>query len=244
MEKQLAALRRLQRIDEELTQLRSRKEHLPQRVAAAEKDVEERRQSLHDTREQLQHHRREIDRHELQLRSCEEHLARLRQQLSLVKTNREYQALLSEIRSLEADQGRLEEAALVAMTEVDDLEARLEGLSAEIQAAEEEVQAVQQQVAQEARDLGGRIDELEGDRQAVADLIDPGHLAVYERLHRGLRGRVIVAVRNEHCQGCHLPLTPQTINELLTNRTLVTCQHCGRLFYLDEGSQEGEGSQE
>lgn len=240
MEKQLAALKRLQRIDEQLLQLRSRKEQLPQRVAAAERDVEQRRQNQRQTQQQLQDHRREIDRQELQLRSCEDQIARLRRQLSQVKTNREYQALLTEIQSLEADKGRLEEAVLVALTEVDDLNARLEALSGEIRAAEEEVEAVRRAVAREAEELQNRIADLERDRQAVASLIDPDNLAVYERLHGGIRGRVVVAVRNEHCQGCHMPLTPQTINELLTNRNLITCLHCGRILYLDETPEAGE----
>jgi len=237
MEKELAALKRLQRLDEQLAQLQRRQEGLPQRVAAARRNVDEREERRRQSQERLHHHRLEIDRQELELRSREEHIGRLRQQLNQVKTNREYQTLLTEIRSLEADVSRLEEGALEAMGEADELAAELETLRGGIEEAQQEVRAVEQAVGDEADSLGSEIAGLEGDRRQVAALVSPESLAVYERLRRGLGGRVVVPIVNELCQGCHLPLTPQTVSELLTGRSLVTCHRCGRILYLDEGAE-------
>jgi len=240
MEKELAALKRLQRLDEQLAQLQRRKQHLPQRVAAAHGDIDRCQERRQQSQERLQHHRLEIDRQELELRSREEHIARLRGQLNQVKTNREYQVLLTEIRSLEADVSRLEEGALEAMGEADELVAELESLDGEIEGAQKEVRAVEQAVSEEAEAVDAEIADLESDREQVVALVTPDSLAIYERLQRGLGGRVVVPIVNELCQGCHLPLTPQTISELLSGRSLITCHRCGRILYLEQGAAPEE----
>jgi hypothetical protein len=240
MEEQLAALKRLQRIDEELADLLSRKGHLPQRVAAATRDAQEQEDRLRETQSQLLHQRREIDRQELELRSREEHIARLRTQLSQVKTNREYQAMITEIQSLEADISRLEEAVLEAMGETDGLSAELERLRGLAEAARREVTAVEQAVAQEGQVLEGQIAEVQRRRGEVTALLTPEHRAIYERLRAGLPGRVVVSVEGGDCQGCHMPLTPQTLSELLVNKALLTCHRCGRILYLAENWEAPE----
>jgi hypothetical protein len=234
MEEQLAALKRLQRIDEELGQLLSRKEHLPRRVAAARKDAEERKAGLQRVQDQLCHQRREIDRQELELRSREEYVSRLRGQLLQVKTNREYQAMLAEIKSFEADASRLEEAVLEAMGEMDGLAEELKQLGRLVEEAHREVTAVEQVVAQEGQALEAEIGELQRRRAELSALLTPEHRAVYERLRAGLVGRVVVALDGGDCQGCHMPLTPQAISELLLGKTLITCHRCGRILYLPE----------
>jgi len=240
MEHELADLRRLQRIDEQLGQLHSQKEQLPQRLAAAHKDVQDRQERREQVQQQLQRHRLEIDRQELDLRSREQHVARLRQQLNQVRTNREYQAMLTEIQSLEADVSRLEETALAAMGEADELAAEQARLAEEIQETQRQVGAVEEAVSEEAGVLEGQIAGLHQERQEVASRIDPESLAVYERLRGGLSGRVVVPVRDEHCGGCHMPLTPQTISELLVSRALVICHRCRRILYLEESAEPAE----
>jgi len=244
MEEQLAALQRLQRIDEELAQLLSRKGHLPQRVAAARKDADERETGLRQVQEQLQHHRREIDRQELEMRSREEHVTRLRTQLAQVKTNRDYQAMMTEIQSLEADASRLEEAVLEAMGETDGLMGELKRLGSLVEEARREVVAVEQVVAQEGQALDGEIGELQRRRSEVAALLAPEYRSVYERLHAGLNGRVVVPLGGEDCQGCHMPLTPQAISELMLGKALITCHRCGRILYLPENWEPPEPTEQ
>jgi predicted nucleic acid-binding Zn-ribbon protein len=244
MEEQLAALKRLQRIDEELAQLLSRKGHLPQRVAAARKDAEERETGLRQVQDQLRHHRREIDRQELELRSREERVTRLRGQLLQVKTNRDYQAMLTEIQSFGADASRLEEAILEAMGETDGLTGELKRLGSLVEEACREVAAVEQVVAQEGQTLDGEIGELQRRRTEVSALLAPEHRAVYERLHAGLPGRLVVALEGGDCQGCHMPLTPQAISELMLGKALITCHRCGRILYLPENWEPPEPTEQ
>jgi predicted nucleic acid-binding Zn-ribbon protein len=244
MEQELAALKRLQRIDEQRDQLHRRKSQLPQRVDAARNDVTSREQLRHDVEERIRQHRHEIDRQELDLKSREEHIGRLRGQLVKAKTNREYQAFLGEIQSLETDASRLEESILEAMTETDDLKVSLGDMASHVQEASKELEAVQQTVDEEVRSLDADLTKLDQDRAGVAELIDPEHLQVYERLRGGITGRVVVPVRGELCEGCHMPVMPQTINLLMSNRDLVTCHRCGRILYLDQPDEETQAAGE
>ena len=64
--------------------------------------------------------------------------------------------------------------------------------------------------------------------------LDDGILNRYERMRTSrIRGNAIVPVVNDVCQGCHMAVTKSLIAELLNGRSLVTCEHCGRILYLE-----------
>jgi uncharacterized protein len=86
----------------------------------------------------------------------------------------------------------------------------------------------------------GRV--LKSQRDKLATHADLEILRIYERLLKNKRDRVIVAIENRCCSGCHIMLTAQDENMVRKGEHLVFCEHCSRILYWQE-SEALEGTQ-
>lgn len=75
---------------------------------------------------------------------------------------------------------------------------------------------------------------LKAERDAIATMSDVDLLRIYERLLRNKKDRVIVAVENRACSGCHIALTAQHENSVRKGENIIFCEHCSRLHYWPE----------
>ena len=56
----------------------------------------------------------------------------------------------------------------------------------------------------------------------------------YERMQQSrIRGNAVVAVVNGVCQGCYMVVTKSLVAELMEGSSLITCEHCGRILYME-----------
>lgn len=233
----LEKLLAVQAIDTHATQLRVRRQGLPERteateVATALREADERAGALEAERHRLD---REQTRIEDEIAGLRERMAQADAALygGAVSNPRELQALQDEIASLARRIGDLEdkeleilvdrepvdEATVAVVAEREALVARSEALAQRITAAEAEVDVELEQV------LASRADAVDG----VPDDL----LAEYEEL-RTANGGVGVA-RLEHgttCGGCHLQLSAMERDRIkgLPEDTRIHCEECGRLL--------------
>ena len=82
---------------------------------------------------------------------------------------------------------------------------------------------------------------LKQQRDELVSKADSEIFAIYERLLRNKKDRVIVPIENRACSGCHIALTLQHENLVRKGETLVFCEHCSRLHYWQE-SEAVEGT--
>ena len=80
---------------------------------------------------------------------------------------------------------------------------------------------------------------LKKQRDALATQANPDTLAIYERLLRNKKDRVVVAIENRTCSGCHIVLTAQHENLVRKGENIVFCEHCSRIHYWQESVAEG-----
>jgi predicted nucleic acid-binding Zn-ribbon protein len=95
------------------------------------------------------------------------------------------------------------------------------------------VSEVEAGVADEVRDLSGRIRELTAERQGLVQQLDRTVAADYDRIGRSRNGKVVVAVKDGTCQGCFMGVTRQMIARLWSKKELLHCPNCARLMYLE-----------
>ncbi len=75
---------------------------------------------------------------------------------------------------------------------------------------------------------------LKEQRDALASKVNQEILQIYDRLLRNKKDRVIVAIENRTCSGCHIVLTAQHENLVRKGDNLVFCEHCSRIHYWQE----------
>lgn len=78
----------------------------------------------------------------------------------------------------------------------------------------------------------GRV--LKKERDKLVPQLDADVFAVYERLLRNKKDRVVVPLENRCCSGCHIMLTAQHENLVRKGERLVFCEHCSRIHYWQE----------
>lgn len=78
----------------------------------------------------------------------------------------------------------------------------------------------------------GRV--LKQQRDELVPNVKSDIFAVYERLLRNKKDRVVVPLENRCCSGCHIMLTAQHENLVRKGERLVFCEHCSRIHYWQE----------
>ena len=75
---------------------------------------------------------------------------------------------------------------------------------------------------------------LKEQRDSLASKVNQEILQIYDRLLRNKKDRVVVAIENRTCSGCHIVLTAQHENLVRKGDNLVFCEHCSRIHYWQE----------
>jgi predicted nucleic acid-binding Zn-ribbon protein len=232
MSPELERLVELQRIESTIDESRRRVADYPQRLqefdarlAHAQGIVEAARQRLKTSQEARRE--REKDAATYQSR-----LTKFKDQLSAVKTNREYQAMQVEIETAQKELGVAEEKVLEGMLEAD-------ALAAEIKKAEQALAAQQREMDIDKKALAEEITAVEASLAAATErratlvaATEPHLVTLFEQVARARKGVAIcVATRDGLCSSCHVRLRPQVFQDVRQNHSIIQCPSCNRLLY-------------
>jgi len=224
----------LQKLDLERKELESEKSALPAALKKAKDEFNELKMRLDERRRQLREKNIDIDRMEVDVKSIDEKVKKLQIQLNAASSNKEYSTLKHEIGTFQADKEVIEDSMLEILNKTEELEAEIGSLKNSLEEKEEEFERAKVDTARKEHELRLDLAKLDGARQELARQIDPETFQTYERLLTRYEGEVLVPVVGQSCGGCHMSLTPQTINLLMQNERLVKCKSCGRILYLNE----------
>jgi len=178
---------------------------------------------------------------ELALNKAEHHMAEIKQkidklkdQLSLVTSNKQYDALPQEIEYLKQ---AMNEAELEDL----ELEEEKETLQNDLQEKEENLESL----SEDLRIRRGRLEnliaesadkksELEKEREEKSIHIDPTVLGRYVRIRDARYGLAVVTIDGNSCSGCGFVVPPQTVSVIRKKTLLYNCDICSRFLYFDK----------
>lgn len=180
--------------------------------------------------ERLKGRQVELKKTELEIEARREKISKLRQQQLGLKTNKEFQAMDSEIRGVEGEIGKIEDQQLLLMVEIDQEKASIRTLQEAVKTEETAVLADIQVLDKRAAELTAEKNNLQTQRDAAAVGIDPSWMARYERVFER-KDRALVPVEDGVCGGCHMKLPPYVMHDAKKHLAMVTCEFCGRLVY-------------
>lgn len=220
---------------------------LQSRLGAAERFLSEQEKQLSSLGEQkssLESQLRQVQaatkEDEDELARIDERIEKLREEMNVARTNKEYQAFLVEVNSLKIERGRVEEEMLRHMEQADAIKTEIEQSS---QSQDERVKV--RDVAKQDRDtrhseIKDRVKELEKERDQLASEVNPKILEDLQRLlderdEEAMAGVEIIDKRRHEisCASCMMSLPIELLNRLLSGQ-LTTCSNCGCFLYIDE----------
>lgn len=215
LQKQLSDIPlQIQNLNEELERLTSAHE---ERVATA-KELANRKRTLEGQVDMLQ-----------------TKLARLKDQLMTVKTNKEYTAMLHEIQTAEGLIREEEDKILEVMEEMDARDRDLESAEAEMRTQSAGLREVIRTTGDSVPGLEQQLARLKEERESVAALIDGELLARYRQIAGARKGVAMAEARDELCSCCHVRIRPQMYADLLRTDAILYCDSCSRILFSREG---------
>ena len=237
----LEQLIKLQKVEDDAAVARARIEQIPAtietlgaRLEASTEELAVAQQKLDDSRGD----RRELEK---KLAAVQTRLDRFREQLMQVKTNKEYQAMQSEIAVAEGEVRRLEDELLERMIEGEDLTAELQRAGDRLTAEKSAVEAERTALDRERGRLEIQLGQMVEERLRHVGTLAPQLLSLFETVAERRNGTVVARARDGRCSACQVRLRPQLFNDVRANSRLIQCESCQRVLYFEQEAAAPEG---
>ena len=233
----LEQLIKLQEIDLRLLEIKNFMGDLPSTVETQEKDVtamksdnEEQQIRITQIEKEMRHYEREIEGINMQI-------VKYKEQLYLVKSNKEYDSLNHEIDHMKTNISDFETQLLNLIEEKEELEEiikiktdKIEVITASLSSNKIELQSAMAETQNEQT-------ELENTRSILFKNIEPIKLNAYERIRQSREGAGMVSIIGQACGGCYSQLPPQTVIEIKKSADIIICPSCSIMLFWD-GAEE------
>ena len=222
----------LQQVDSTIEEAQRRVAAHPERLADADArlaDAEQRVDAARQRHTENQAARRELEKEAAVFQG---RISKFKDQLSAVKTNREYQAMQHETEGAQRDLGAVEERVLEQMLDADVIAADIAAAEAALAAQQKAVAAEKTVLGQELASVEATLAEASQARAKVHAEMEPRLIALFEQVAKVRKGVAIcAATRDGLCSVCHVRLRPQVFQLVRQNDGIVQCDHCQRILY-------------
>jgi len=236
--KQLASLIKLQETDSAILELMRMIETFPRKIRNAEAPLQECQNVLHRLKLQcdaLEKKKREKER---RLEDIDEKIKKLKARTGEIKTNKEYQALLKEIESVEHERSSIEDDILLVMEELDTLGKQIKSEEQNCKRNSQIIDQMKKEIEGDKAKLEHELVGLKNMREKIAGEIDHEVYSQYIMLIEIYHGHAVNEVREEICQGCNMNIPPQLFVEIKKNEEIYQCPQCRRILFFRESTPE------
>lgn len=241
MEEELNQLLVLNELDTKIFNLRKANKDLPIKIAALKGEVEQAKNKLEHTLKEIGNTETKIKDIKVFIEDEKSILDKSSHRLENISTNKEYDAIHSEIathkKNIEESQANLLHYQQI-----------LENLKTDSEAVKEKFNAVEAQNGPILDELMVELNSLEARIQVEKDKsvaprakISKRLLSVYDRILVRRKNPYIIAtvnLSNQVCTICNRTQPPQKINELSRMNSIHTCETCGSILIWNESEKE------
>jgi len=231
-------LLKLQNIDYDLGELERSKDYLPEMIHNLEKETEEYRRALQASEQELGELNLRHRNLDLELTILNQELTKFQKQMREIKTNKEYDALTTEIANRKLKISTTEEEILKTLTGMDDLKEKIKQYQQKLDDVEKTNTVQLVDLRERLSSIEDKVKIKQGDRKNITVRIDKKLLATYERVKKGRGNQVVVTIRKRACGSCHKSVPPQIIQEIRKGEMVYTCDNCGRILIWTEESDK------
>lgn len=158
-----------------------------------------------------------------------------------IKKVEEFNALTHETSAAEKERHLKEQLLSDLYDKITEEEEIFNTITETARQTEENSRDLESEIIESIEQINSEGQELKKVRDELVKGVDKEVFAIYERLLRNKKDRVIVPIENRSCSGCHIILTAQHENVVRKGERLIFCEHCSRIHYWQD-SEAIEGS--
>jgi predicted nucleic acid-binding Zn-ribbon protein len=223
----------LQNIDLQLMELEDIIGDLPRKI---EESLEQEKQLLNEIDEnknRIKDIQLLLNKMELQVKQDNEKIDNLKDQLFQVTTNRQYDAIMSEIDHLKVQVDEIENKEIELIEEKENLEKKISEQDASIKFVSKDLHEKRENLEKLMQESAEQKEDLEKTREALIKTIDPDIIKRYDMVRKARRGTAVVPVTGNSCSGCGAVVPPQKVAEIKEEKSAHTCDECSRFLYIE-----------
>jgi len=159
---------------------------------------------------------------------------KLKDQLSLVTSNKQYDALTQEIEYLKQEMDEVELEDLELDEEKETLQNDLQEKENNLEALSENLKTRRLKLEDLIAESADKKSKLEKEREKKSINIDPSVLGRYVRIRDARDGLAVVTINVNSCSACGFVVPPQTVSVIRKKTLIYNCDVCSRFLYFDK----------
>lgn len=171
---------------------------------------------------------------------CDLNKDKYESQISLIKTQREYEAITSEIAQIKEKLEVIEEEEMNALQEIEEMKKVIDeqnDLYVQLKTTIAEKGKVVNKLMKEKQK---ELDKCLKAKEKISAGLDEEVIYKFEKIVKKKDGIGIVSIRNNVCMGCNMILPPQFVNDVRREEEIIFCPNCSRILYYYEERREDE----
>ena len=226
---------KLHKIEKRLFEINNSRGNLPNKIDA----INEKINNLIDENKNHETRLLEIDNRKnllnKELSDTENKVKNLNEQMYKVKSNREYEALLSEIDHLNNENMNILEELETFESEITNINTSIKDNNETLEVLNKELSTKTNQLSETNFEIEKEEKELEKDRTLISQDLsnDKSLIQIYNSKKTEYDGLAFAEINRECCENCYSSLPPQSLIDARNREQLVLCPSCNILLYIE-----------
>ncbi|MDB5339565.1 MAG: hypothetical protein JWN70_5184 [Planctomycetaceae bacterium] len=203
----------------------------PRQMKARQQITAAKQAEIDATKEKIKKLKLSADQSNLQVKTNEAKVLGLKSKLNQAASNREFDALRSQVEADEMANSVLEDEILAAFEKLDRLKEELTQFEKELVTLKAAETKLAQELADAEAGLKAKATEYERFIKQAESVI-PGDIELaYRRMVQAQGPDAFAEVEGNQCQNCFVTLPPQTLVELKSGK-IMFCKSCSKLMHI------------
>jgi len=231
---EVSQLVELQAVDTQLQDLNELLGDLPKKVDKLHQDGESLINAVDKGKNRLKEIKLALNKAEHRMAEIKQKIDKLKDQLSLVTSNKQYDALTQEIEYLKQEMDEVELEDLELEEEKETLQNDLQEKEENLESLSEDLSTRRGRLEDLIAESADKKSELEKEREEKSIHIDPSVLGRYMRIRDARDGLAVVNLNGHSCSGCGSVVPIQSVSVIRKKTLLYNCDICSRFLYFDK----------
>lgn len=176
-----------------------------------------------------------------------ERIEKLRSELNASTTDKQYQAILGEMKSLQTLRDEVDSSQLAEMERLETMNREAETLAEQVADRRRLVEVARAECQECENAVAERLGELEGERNEAASRIPEKIMSVFDEVaeqHEGESMAAVIEVSKRHreysCGACHVQMPYYLVVNLhdSSSNGVQQCPNCDRILFLETAETE------
>jgi predicted nucleic acid-binding Zn-ribbon protein len=236
------------RVDSQVRALRSRVASAETYFRAQEKQLALLARQKAELETQIKQLQASVHALEVEQGASTARVEKLRAELNTSTNDKQYKAILNEMKMLEGQRDDIVKRAVEEMQRVEETKKRLELHDATIAERQKIREVAKGQYDECMKDVGERLAELEAERGRAADLVPERERKLFDRVADETEGEsmaevTVVSMRHREfaCGACNIEVPFETYARLSSNSNeAIQCKACTRILFLADANRPAE----